>query len=116
MINGIIREDYSVLVQLALSMGSFTENKPFDRVFLRLIPMAHNEDLPHSAIDGQTPEGGGRREGLSFVPSMAELNPQRRNPRRDTRERQGSSPCHSQSPNRQRRRMDPQVLEDRVRE
>ncbi|KAF5931889.1 hypothetical protein HYC85_028060 [Camellia sinensis] len=78
--------------------------------------MTHNEDLPQSPIDGQTPEGGGRREGLPSISPMAELDPQRRNPRREARERQGSSPHRSQSPDRQRRKMDPQVLEDRVRE
>ncbi|GMP30685.1 hypothetical protein CsSME_00005236 [Camellia sinensis var. sinensis] len=29
--------------------------------------MAHNEDLPHSAINGQTPEGGWRREARRFA-------------------------------------------------
>ncbi|GMP35771.1 hypothetical protein CsSME_00008097 [Camellia sinensis var. sinensis] len=37
--------------------------------------MAHNEDLPHSAIDGHTLEGGGRYEGLPYVPPMAKLDP-----------------------------------------
>ncbi|THG09606.1 hypothetical protein TEA_025099 [Camellia sinensis var. sinensis] len=81
--------------------------------------MAHNEDLPQSAIDGQTPEGGARREGLPSIPPMANLEPQRQNPRRDTRGRRRiNSPRHSRSrsPDRQRRRIDPQVLEDRVKE
>ncbi|KAF5932050.1 hypothetical protein HYC85_028221 [Camellia sinensis] len=44
--------------------------------------------------------------------------PQRQNPRRDTRERRNNSPrrSRSQSPERQRRRIDPQALEDRVKE
>ncbi|GMQ08394.1 hypothetical protein CsSME_00052135 [Camellia sinensis var. sinensis] len=37
--------------------------------------MAHNEDLPHFAIDRQTSGGSGRREGLPFVPSMEKLDP-----------------------------------------
>ncbi|KAF5932947.1 hypothetical protein HYC85_029118 [Camellia sinensis] len=80
--------------------------------------MAHNEDLPQSAIDGQTPEGGGRREGLPSIPPMADLEPQRQNPQRDARGRRNNSPCRSrsQSPKRQRRRIDPQALEDRVKE
>ena len=80
--------------------------------------MAHNEDLPQSAIDGQTPEGGGRREGLPPIPPMADLEPQRHNPRRDARGRRNNSPRHSrsQSPDRQRRRINPQTLEDRVKE
>ncbi|KAF5932949.1 hypothetical protein HYC85_029120 [Camellia sinensis] len=41
--------------------------------------MAHNEDLSQSAIDGQTPEGGGRRERLPSIPPMADLEPQRQN-------------------------------------
>ena len=80
--------------------------------------MVHNEDLPQSAIDGQTLDGGARHEGLPFIPPMADLEPQRHNPRRDTRGRRTHSPrhSHSQSPDRQRRRIDPQVLEDRVKE
>ena len=78
--------------------------------------MAYNEDLPQSTIDGQTPEGGGRRESLPFIPSMADLAPQRQNPRRDARGRRTTSPRRSQSPERQRRRLDPQVLEDHVKE
>ncbi|KAF5956663.1 hypothetical protein HYC85_003888 [Camellia sinensis] len=78
--------------------------------------MAHNEDLPQSAIDGQTPKGGGRREGFPFIPPMADLEPQRQNPRRDARGRQGNSPRRSSSPDRQRRMIDLQVLEDRVKE
>ncbi|GMP92076.1 hypothetical protein CsSME_00042461 [Camellia sinensis var. sinensis] len=46
--------------------------------------MAHNEDLPHFTIDGQTPEEGERHEGLPFDLSIAKLDPQRWNPRRDT--------------------------------
>ncbi|GMP55995.1 hypothetical protein CsSME_00020629 [Camellia sinensis var. sinensis] len=38
--------------------------------------MAHNEDLPHSTIDRQTLERGGRHEGLPFVPPIVELDPQ----------------------------------------
>ncbi|KAF5958034.1 hypothetical protein HYC85_005259 [Camellia sinensis] len=66
--------------------------------------MAHNKDLPQSAIDGQTPEGGGRREGLPSIPPMADLEPQRQNPRRDARGRRNNSPrrSRSQSPERQR--------------
>ena len=80
--------------------------------------MAHNEDLPQSAIDGQTPDGGARREGLPSIPPMADLEPQRHNTRRDTRGRRNNSPrrSRSQSPDRQRRRIDPQALEDRVKE
>ncbi|XP_028074358.1 nucleolar protein 58-like [Camellia sinensis] len=78
--------------------------------------MAHNEDLLQSAINGQTPEGGRRREGLPSIPPMAELDPQRRNLQREAREKQGSSPHRSQSPDRQMQKMDPQVLEDCVRE
>lgn len=81
--------------------------------------MANNEELPQSAIDGLTPEGGARREGLPLIPLMASLEPQRQNSRRDARgrKRNGSPhPSHSQSPERQRRRVDPQILEDRVRE
>ena len=80
--------------------------------------MTHNEDLLQSAIDGQTPEEGGRREGLPFIPLMADLEPQRQNPRRDTKGRRNNSPrrTRAQSPERQRRRIDPQALEDRVKE
>ena len=81
--------------------------------------MAHNEDLPQSAIDGQTPEGGARREGLPSIPPMADLEPQRQNPRRDARgRRRTNSPYHSrsQSPDRHRQMIDPQALEDRVKE
>lgn len=80
--------------------------------------MAHHEDLPQSAIDGQTPEGGARREGLPLIPPMADLEP-RQNPRREARgRRRTNSPRHSrsQSPERQRRRVDSQALEDRVKE
>ncbi|GMP43434.1 hypothetical protein CsSME_00012797 [Camellia sinensis var. sinensis] len=69
--------------------------------------MANNEDLPQSAIYGQTLEGGGRREGLPSIPPMADLEPQRQNPRRDARGRRGNSPRRSSSPDRQRRRIDP---------
>ena len=80
--------------------------------------MAHNEDLPQSAIDGQTPEGGGRHKELPSLPPMADLEPQRQNPRRDARGRRNNSPrrSRSQSSERQRQRIDPQVLEDRVKE
>ncbi|KAF5931945.1 hypothetical protein HYC85_028116 [Camellia sinensis] len=78
--------------------------------------MAHNEDLPQSTIDEQTSEGGGKREGLPSIPPIADLEPQRQNPRRDARERRGGSSYRSQSSDRQRRRLDPQVLEDRVRD
>ena len=80
--------------------------------------MAHNEDLPQSAIAGQTPDGGGRRESLPSIPPMADLEPQRQNPRRDARRRRNNSPrrSRSQSPERQRRRIDPQALEDCVKE
>ncbi|KAF5932869.1 hypothetical protein HYC85_029040 [Camellia sinensis] len=80
--------------------------------------MTHNEELPQSAIDGQTPDGGARREGLPSIPPMADLEPQRHNSRRDTRGRRTNRPhhSHSQSPDRQRQRIDPQVLEDRVKE
>ncbi|THG22918.1 hypothetical protein TEA_026965 [Camellia sinensis var. sinensis] len=80
--------------------------------------MAHIEELPQSAIDGQTPDGGARREGLPSIPPMTDLEPQRHNSRRDTRGRRTHSPHHSysQSPDRQRRRIDPQVLKDRVKE
>lgn len=49
---------------------------------------------------------------------MADLEPHQHNSRRDTRRRRTHSPhhSHSQSPHRQRRRIDPQVLEDRVKE
>ena len=47
--------------------------------------MAHIEELPQSAIDGQTPDEGARREGLPSIPPMADLEPQRHNTRRDTR-------------------------------
>ncbi|KAF5950600.1 hypothetical protein HYC85_012593 [Camellia sinensis] len=46
----------------------------------QLKPMAHNEDLPQSAIDRETPEGGGRREGLPSIPSIADLELQRQTP------------------------------------
>ena len=80
--------------------------------------MAHIEDLPQSAVDGLTPEGGARREGLPAVPPMADLEPQRYTSRKEARGRRTHSPrqSHSQSPNRQRRRIDPQALEDRVKE
>ena len=80
--------------------------------------MAHIEELPQSAIDGQTPDGGARREGLPSIPPIADLESQRHNLRRDTRGRRTHSPrdSHSQSPDRQRRRIDPRVLEDRVKE
>jgi len=78
--------------------------------------MAHNEDLLQSAIDGQTPEEEGWHEGLPSIPPMADLEPQRRNSRRDARERRGTSPRHSPSSARQRRRLDPQDLEDLVKE
>ncbi|GMP69496.1 hypothetical protein CsSME_00028731 [Camellia sinensis var. sinensis] len=78
--------------------------------------MAHNKDLTQSAIDGQTPEGGGRCECLPSIPPMADLEPQRQNPRRDARERWANNSRHSQSPERQRQRLDPQVLEDHVKE
>ena len=79
--------------------------------------MAHIEELPQSAVDGLTPDGGARREGLPSVPPMADLEPQRHNSRRDTRGRRTNSPRHSrsQSPDRQRWRIDPQALEDRDR-
>ncbi|GMQ05882.1 hypothetical protein CsSME_00050714 [Camellia sinensis var. sinensis] len=69
--------------------------------------MAHNEDLPQSAIDGQTPEGGGRHEGLPSIPPMADLEPQRQNPQRDARGRWANCPRRSSSSERQRRRIDP---------
>ncbi|GMP80585.1 hypothetical protein CsSME_00035624 [Camellia sinensis var. sinensis] len=69
--------------------------------------MAHNEDLPQFTIDGKTPKGGGRREGLPYIPSMVDLEPQRQNPRKDARGRRGNSPRRSSSPNRQRRRINP---------
>lgn len=49
---------------------------------------------------------------------MADLEPQRQNPRRDARGRRNNSPRRSRSPSpeRQRRRIDPQALEDRVKE
>ena len=81
--------------------------------------MAHNEDFSQSAIDGQTPEGSARREGLPSIPPMADLEPQRQNPRRDARGRRrttSSRHSRSRSPARQRRRIDPQVLEDGVKE
>ncbi|KAF5933814.1 hypothetical protein HYC85_029985 [Camellia sinensis] len=78
--------------------------------------MAHIEELPQSAVDGLTPDGGARREGLPSVPPMADLEPQQHNSRRSGRGRRNSSPRHSQSPDRQRRRIDPQALEDRVKE
>ena len=81
--------------------------------------MANNEELPQSAVDGLTPEGGARREGLPVVTPMANLEPHRQNSRRDARgRRRNNSPHHSrsQSPERQRRRIDLQTLEDRVKE
>ena len=80
--------------------------------------MAHIEELPQYAVDGLTPDGGARREGLPSVPPMADLEPQRHTFRRDARGRRAHSPrqSHSQSPDRQRRRIAPQALEDRVKE
>ncbi|KAF5931720.1 hypothetical protein HYC85_027891 [Camellia sinensis] len=78
--------------------------------------MAHIEDLPQSTVDGLTPDGGARREGLPSVPPMADLESQQHNSRRSGRGRRNGSPRRSQSPDRQRRRMDPQALEDRVKE
>ena len=78
--------------------------------------MAHIEELLQSSGDGLTPVGCARLEGLSSVPPMANLEPQRHNSRRDARGRRNNSPHRSQSPDRQRRRIDPQVLEDRVKE
>ena len=80
--------------------------------------MAHIEELPQSAVAGLTQDGGARREGLPSVPPMADLESLRHNSRRDTRGRRTNSPRHSrsQSPDRQRQRIDPQALEDRVKE
>ena len=55
---------------------------------------------------------------MPLVPPMVDLEPQRHNPRREARGWRNNSPhhSHSQSPDRQRWRIDPQVLEDRVKE
>lgn len=78
--------------------------------------MAHNEDLPQFAIDGQTPERNMRRDNLPHTLLMADLDPRRQNPHKGAREKRSLSPRHSRSPDRQRRQTDTQVLEDRVRE
>ena len=80
--------------------------------------MAHIEELPQSAVDGLTPDGGARREDLPSVPPMADMAPQHQNSRGGGRGRRNNSPrhSHSQSPDMQRRRIDPQALEDRVKE
>ena len=62
--------------------------------------MAYNEDLPQSTFDGQNSVGGRRCEGLPSILPMADLKPQRQNPRRDARERRANSPRRSQSPER----------------
>ena len=53
---------------------------------------------------------------MPSIPPMADLEPQRQNPRRDARGRRGNSLRRSSNPDRQRRRIDPQVLEDQVKE
>ncbi|THG06735.1 hypothetical protein TEA_023686 [Camellia sinensis var. sinensis] len=102
-----VRQGLTSLVELLPNLVQSQRTNLLIKFSFKLISMAHNEDLPQSAIDGRTPEGSGRRKGLPFIPPMAELDTQRWNPRRDTWERRGSIPCRSESLERQRRRLDP---------
>ncbi|KAF5933798.1 hypothetical protein HYC85_029969 [Camellia sinensis] len=114
---GLYEENYFLPVQLAPSVGRTDKNKNLLTKLLLFSNQWHTlKNYQQSAVDGLTPDGGARREGLPSVPPMADLEPQQHNSRRSGRGRRNSSPRHSQSPDRQRRRIDPQALEDRVKE